>query len=411
MSCRPAMQLSHHKESRCHPFRLVVLAVVIALLPAAASPTRAGFPGLEEPGLTPVRFEPDILTAEYQPHGRLTFSPNQRRLYWSAFPAEGGETILTATLKRGVVLKLREAPFAQGEGTLDGGPAFSDDGQRLFFNSDRPLPEQTVRPPQAIWYVDKTSTGWGEPSPVVSTADPDWLRGGSSVSRDGTLYFQGRPIAGGSYSAPPRLYRSRLVDGEYGPPELLRGRMRRVEAVDPFIDPDERFMLFAAPGRYGVMDLYVSFRKANGSWARPINLATRTGTDPDFFDRFPSLSRDGKYLFFVRAIGDFFPGDDAHFYWVSSEALKPRKRPKNLRVTAAAGGLAIRWKDRSKDELEFHLERSAGGAGWTRIATLPRNGRRHTDTDVSVGTQYCYRVRAANFGGTSEPSNQSCRTP
>lgn len=411
------MQLSQHTRTWCRPYRLVVLAVVVALLPAAvsrsraASPRHAGLLGYDQPGLTPERFEPDILTADSQPHGSLTFSPNQRRLFWSAFPADGVETVFTSTLKGGTLSAPRVATFAQGREYSDGGPAYSPDGQRLFFNSVRPLPGQAAGPPQAIWYVDKTAAGWADPSPVVSTFDPDWHRGGPTVSRDGTLYFQSGPVAGGSYSEPPRLYRSELLGGEYGPPQRLLGRMSTAEAVDPFVDPDERFILFAGPGRFGTMDLYVSFREANGSWARPLNLARRTGTDPDFFDRFPSLSRDGRYLFFVRAIGDFFPGDDADFYWVSSETLKPNKRPKRLRVSAAASGLRITWKDRSKDELEFHLERSVGGAGWTRIATLPRNGRNYTDTDVSAGTEYCYRVRAANFGGISEPSGQGCRTP
>ena len=409
------MQLSQHTKARCHPFWLAVLAVVIALVPVAASRSRAAAPrsvrflGYEPPGLTPVRFAPDILTAEHRPHGSLTFSPNQRKLFWSSFPAGENETVFTSTFKGQALSAPRVAMFAQGQQHSAGGLALSPDGQRLFFNSTRPLPEQPVGPPQAIWYVDKTGAGWTDPSPVTRTFDPDWHRGGPSVSRDGTLYFQAGPVAGGSYSGPPRLYRSELVDGEYGPPERLRGRMRTVEAVDPFVDPDERFILFAAPGKYGAMDLSVSFCEANGSWARPINLAKRTGTDADFFDRFPSLSRDGKYLFFVRAIGNFFPGDDAHFYWVSTEALKPNKRPKGLRVAKVTSGLAIRWKDRSKDELEFHLERSAGGASWTPIATLPRDSTGHTDSDVNAGTQYCYRVRAGNFGGTSEPSNLNCR--
>jgi hypothetical protein len=39
------------------------------------------------------------------------------------------------------------------------------------------------------------------------------------------------------------------------------------------------------------------------------------------FERFPSLSRDAKYLFFIRSTSPQFVGDQAHFYWVDAGIL------------------------------------------------------------------------------------------
>ncbi len=56
-----------------------------------------------------------------------------------------------------------------------------------------------------------------------------------------------------------------------------------------------------------------------GSWGMPVRLGGAVNTEA--FERFPSLSRDGKFLFFIRSIGQQFVGDQAHFYWVDAGIL------------------------------------------------------------------------------------------
>ena len=309
---------------------LAALLLAISLESPEASPDGVEFLGYEPPGTTPERFAPEILTAENAPHSKLSFSPRQRQVLWSAYFGEAGEAALTSTFDGQGLSVPSLLPFA-GE-YINQGPTFSDDGRRVFFASNRSPSGPSEHSPRAIWRVEKAEAGWGAPTRVDSTYAADWFAGNPSLSRNGNLYFSARVES----EPRPRLYRSALQGGEYGQPRPLDGRIR-VSALDPYVGPEERFILFSAPGKYGVMDLYVSFREANGRWGKSINLAKRTGTNPDFFDRFPSLSRDGEHLFFVRAIGDQFPGDDAHFYWVSAEAFKPRKKPKGLRVAAAAG--------------------------------------------------------------------------
>ena len=60
-------------------------------------------------------------------------------------------------------------------------------------------------------------------------------------------------------------------------------------------------------------ELFVSFRKDDGSWSERARL-------PIAWGRFPSVSPDGKYLFFMTREG---------IYWVSAEIvndLNPRRR-------------------------------------------------------------------------------------
>jgi hypothetical protein len=111
----------------------------------------------------------------------------------------------------------------------------------------------------------------------------------------------------------------------YAEPVQLEGAVNAYGAVDPYVDPDERFLLFAAvnrPDMSGASDIYVSRRQADGSWGEPVNLGLGANMESDYSDRFPSMSRDGRYVFFVRAIGNTFPTYDTHFYWVSAEVLQ-----------------------------------------------------------------------------------------
>jgi Tol biopolymer transport system component len=273
--------------------------------------------GLTPPGIEPVRFAPEILSAERHPHGSLTFSPNGREIYWSAFLEEGPEQTVFFSIFDGDSLSTpRIAPFAP---EYAGGPSFSGDGQRIVFNSRIAQPDQE-HALYGIWFADRFATGWTVPEQIRATFDGTRTSGQTTLARNGNLYFSAR-----IWSEPlPRLYRSVFSNGTYAEPEQLQGPINDYGAVDPYVDPDERFLLFAGIDRAdtgGHSDIHISRRQGDGSWGEPVNLGLAYDLESDYFDRFPSMSRDGKYLFFVRAIGDTFPTYDTHFYWVSAEVL------------------------------------------------------------------------------------------
>jgi hypothetical protein len=77
--------------------------------------------------------------------------------------------------------------------------------------------------------------------------------------------------------------------------------------------------------------------------------------------------------------------------------------------TSLAASLVLSWKDTSSNETGFKVERALGTAGsFSRIATVGANAQSYTDSSVSGGNTYCYRVRAYNSTGSSSPSNQAC---
>jgi Fibronectin type III domain/Bacterial Ig domain len=76
-----------------------------------------------------------------------------------------------------------------------------------------------------------------------------------------------------------------------------------------------------------------------------------------------------------------------------------------------AASLQLSWADNSQNEDGFDIERKTGNGGaFLALTTIPANQSSYTDTNLSNGTTYCYRVRAFNSVGGSPYSNEACAT-
>ena len=76
---------------------------------------------------------------------------------------------------------------------------------------------------------------------------------------------------------------------------------------------------------------------------------------------------------------------------------------------AIAGQLTESWVNNTGDAIGISLERSMGSTGtFTEIATTGPTATTYTDSTVSDGTTYCYRVRAYNPTAYSDYSNTAC---
>ena len=82
--------------------------------------------------------------------------------------------------------------------------------------------------------------------------------------------------------------------------------------------------------------------------------------------------------------------------------------PSDLNVTAqSATSALLNWADHSGNETNFLVERKTGAAGtWAQIASLGANVTTYTNTGLTSGATYYYRVRATNTVGNSQYSNE-----
>ena len=86
-----------------------------------------------------------------------------------------------------------------------------------------------------------------------------------------------------------------------------------------------------------------------------------------------------------------------------------------LPTVAWAASNVLIWQDNSGNEANFHIERKAeacaGAAAFAEIATTGANVVTFTDSAVTEGATYCYRVAASNPAGKSAYSNTASRVP
>ena len=72
-----------------------------------------------------------------------------------------------------------------------------------------------------------------------------------------------------------------------------------------------------------------------------------------------------------------------------------------------AANLQLRWQNTATDQTAITIERQ-NGVGYVQIASVAPTSQSYSDSGLSDGTTYCYRVRAINATGTSAYSNSAC---
>ncbi|MFW6078056.1 MAG: hypothetical protein ACODAE_00435 [Gemmatimonadota bacterium] len=253
---------------------------------AADGATAADLPGLYAPGV--------LSTADYELNA--AFSPGGDTLLFtkSAF-SHWWMTVFMVTREGDGWSEPEVAPFSGRYSDADA--IYSPDGSAVYLISDRPIEPGGSPAEFNIWRVPVTNGEFGEPEPLPAPIRSDGNDYFPAVASGGALYFSSARDGGvGGYD----LYRSE-PDGAGGwtepvlLPETVNGESSEIDVV---VDPDERFLVFAAYGRddgLGSGDLYVSFRTDEGGWTEAENLGEPVNSSAREYA--PGLSPDGEYLY------------------------------------------------------------------------------------------------------------------
>jgi Tol biopolymer transport system component len=328
--------------------RLLAPALACIVLCQPGSPSVNGpYLGQRKPGSTPEIFAPGIVSLGFHEHN-IAISPYGNEIFFVAAASDFSRyLILTTRLKNGAWTVPEVAPFSGGRN--DGAPAFSPDGNRLYFSSRRPHPAGGASADDFdIWFVERRGDSWTEAMNLSGPVNTGQHEVNPSVAADGTIYFQRIAKLG---TLDWDLFMSAPKNGVYGVPEKLPAPVNtEANEAGPFIAPDGSYLLFQSnrPGSYGIMDIYVTYRTASNAWTDPVNLGEKVNTP--YSDWGPVVSPDGKYLFFssFRNIEPIAPESPAYLgymksrlgtpqpgkgtlYWVEANAIDALK-PKNKRI-------------------------------------------------------------------------------
>jgi hypothetical protein len=265
------------------------------------------------PGDSSVVFAPGIISSDYAEHCAPAFSPDGNEVFWwvCMIPGSGDEKWISKGMTMKRIGNRWTSPTVS---PYYGEVFFSSDGKRLYFAGL--YPDHKGDGP---YMVEKENDKWSEPKNLGLVARFPELKKVMcpSVTQNGTLYFAG-DIVGQSMSEDIRIYRSKLIDGEYTNLELLPPSINLPDTWNgtPFIAPDESYLIFNSKRESnGDGDLFISFH----------NLDTDTWSEPVTMDipgeRYPGLSPDGKYFFFTRFTRFSPPVYDNDIFWISAEII------------------------------------------------------------------------------------------
>ena len=228
----------------------------------------------------------------------VALTPDQQVAYLCRAAADFSYWTILETRRQGEKWSVPVmAPFSGRWSDAD--PHLSPDGSKLFFISNRPVTGDTAMAACDLWMMERAGKGWGDPrrlDPEVNGEGTEWS---PSVAANGNLYF-GATREGGR--GRDDLWMSRLVNGRYTAPVNLGDSINtKTGELEPWIAPDESYLIFSAGGRpdgMGSLDLYISFRQG-GVWSRARPLGH--GINSAAWDFNPSVSPDGRTFFFTSS--------------------------------------------------------------------------------------------------------------
>jgi len=279
----------------------IILFLFIAYGSSCAQQTTTKLPilkgpylGQKPPGMTPELFAPGIITTD-ETEGcsgwgsNMAFFIFQRRI-------EGKSYLYILYQSKGEWCKPELLPFSEkyqvGDFTI------APDGKTLIFVSKILIEE--IGPEGEggnIWIVEKTDNGWTESRHVGLEINTKYHDSYPSLTSNGNLYFFSRRPGGFGKSD---LYFSEFKSGTYQKPiNMGRTLNTKHHEWDTYIAPDESYMIYCSmrPGGLGEDDLYVTFKKNDGSWSTPVHMGDQINSSMS--ENRPYVTADGKHLFYT----------------------------------------------------------------------------------------------------------------
>lgn len=251
--------------------------------------------GQTPPGSTPKVFAPGIVSGASTKENVITFSPDGKQVFFDrgTYPSR---YIMQITYENNSWSAPSMASFSIGK--YPGEPSFSPNGEKVFcyLNND-------------IYFSQKLDNGWSSLASIGNPINTGGYEFHPCLVNDSSLYF----VSGNN----GEIFRSQYQSGIYQKPVRLPAIINTgVSYADAYVAPNESYLIFHSKksGGFGDNDLYISYKKENGSWTNPKNLGNKINTPSADWDG--DITPDGKYMTFSR-IGDI--------YWVSASFIDSLK--------------------------------------------------------------------------------------
>lgn len=291
-----------------------LLFLFIIMLPAIVSGQKQMtdsplYLGEKRPDSTPVKFAPGVVSVAGRSEFGSIFSRNGQEFYFAVDTA-GRAEIRFMRLNKGKWTKPRRLVFDNVFSFND--PMLSPDETKLYFISDRSLTATGEKKDYDIWYMERTVNGWSKPMNAGIAINSDKNEYYISFSKDGTMYYS-------SNRDPQNEWNYNILYAPPAGPNKFKNASPLSDSVnspyydaDVFIASDKSYLIFCGdhPDGLGRGDLYISFKKADGTWTKAMSMGKTINTEGH--ELCPFVTPDGKYLFYTS---------NQDIYWVDASVI------------------------------------------------------------------------------------------
>ena len=262
--------------------------------------------GQKPPSLIPEIFAPGIVSINGRGEGSISFSPDLDEVYFGVFKEGGDPSVYFSKLEDKKWTNPKKVNFTKDKKVGELHPFVSSNGKKIYFTAYDSDFENGK-----IWYVNRLENSWSDAIQLDSPINDDEVFYPNQDKNGGLFYFN---------ISKRKTYYAPNKNGKF--PEVHELEIEF--GVHAFISPSQDFLVSNTRNREDAQrndsDIYVCFKKKNGTWSKPINLGNEVNSN--FGETSPSITPDGKYLFFSRYNEE---GGLPNFYWVSTEVIHKLK--------------------------------------------------------------------------------------
>lgn len=265
--------------------------------------------GQNPPGMTAEIFAPGVVSVSGRGEYAVSFSPGFDEMYFTGEWEDGVMYVYFSKLKNKKWTHPEKANFTKGRKKNEFEAFVNPGGDKIYFAA-----YDTIFSDENIWYVNRSGNSWSDAKILDSPINDDLVFYPNAAANGDLFYTSISKI---------KMYYAPNKNGTY--PEVHELGIEY--GVHGFISPSQDFILIddANNDKTKNRDIYVCFKKKDETWSKPINLGDAVNSD--FGETCPSLSPDGKYLFFSRYNEE---GGISNIYWVRAEVIN-KVRPPDLK--------------------------------------------------------------------------------
>ena len=268
-------------------------------------PTDSLYLGQTPPGDSAIVFAPGNVSLPNRRETKLVFSPNNQECL-IGIGTNNTFQILYTDFYSGYWKTRTPAYFIPTSRPIE--PFFSPDSLYVFITSFAD-----------IFRCSRINQTWSTPVVLDSPVNTSFEEYHPTTALNKTLYF-----CSNRENSTLFIFRSVCENGNYSTVEKLPDVINRTDetqhgAYDPFIAPDESYIIFTTirPDGFGKEDQYISYHR-NGNWTNPKNLGSSINSGAIEYGSY--VSPDNKYYFFSRPVG-WGPNAAADIYWIKIDDL------------------------------------------------------------------------------------------